>query len=242
MDSTSKSLLVLVAVGVTFGIAVGVALGLRSSSSGATPADSSGAGVPVAADAGPGAGVAEGSAVVTAAESTVDDGLGRFRFEELTLVDQGGRPVDASVLDGRHTAMTFFFTSCQGPCPALTATMRRVQDATSGSGLRLLSVSVDGSNDTPGVIRAYGEANGADFDRWTFATGDPATVSAIAAASLSFTISADGQTVTGPRGNEVPNIIHPTRILLVGPDRRVEGVYAYNDPRQVDALIDRFDG
>ena len=119
--------------------------------------------------------------------------------------------------------------------------MRRIQDGTEGSGLRLLSISVDGANDTPEVIRGYGEAYGADFDRWTFATGDPGDVATLAQESLSFAISRpEGDTVPGPSGEDVPNVIHPTRLLLVGPDGRVSAVYPYNDPRQIEGVIARF--
>lgn len=228
-------------VGVLIGAGLGVVVAINSGSApvppetgepSATPAvDRGEADLPVEADAG------------SATGSGNPSGLSAFRFDSLSLVNQNGQPVTAAVFDDRSTVVTFFFTSCQGPCPTLTRTMKRVQDETAGSGLRLLSVSVDGDNDTPAVIRGYGEAYGADFSRWTFATGDPESVAQLARASLSFSISRpDGSTVPGPRGTDVPNIIHPTRLLLVGPDRRVQDVYAYNDPSQVQELIDRFGG
>lgn len=164
--------------------------------------------------------------------------LSRFRFDEFSLTDQSGAPIDASVLDDRMTVVAFFFTSCRGPCPELTRVMRTIQDRTADSGLRLLSISVDGDHDTPAVLRGYAESYGADLGRWTFATGDPGAVAELSRAALSFTITREADiTVPGPEGTPVPNVIHPTRLLVVGPDRRVRSVHAFNDPRQIEALI-----
>ena len=239
MSKSTFTLRNAIGIGVLAGIVGGALLGLLTT----------GSGTPAAADADPTtpentpASAPGDVAPISVASTPPADGLGVFRFDDLSLVNQNGESVDETLFDGRSTALAFFFTSCQGPCPALTAVMKRVQDETAGSNLRLLSVSVDGANDTPEVIRAYGDGVGADFERWTFATGAPEAVAGIAAASLQFSISRpEGQTVRGPRGEEVPNVIHPTRILLVGPDRSVTGVFAYNDPPQVERLIAAFSG
>ncbi|MEM7623320.1 MAG: SCO family protein [Planctomycetota bacterium] len=240
--STQPSLLTVVGLGVAAGLTGGIILALATG--GSTPA------APLPADPAPESELAleaiaapmpDASSEQVSPASTTSDTLESFRFDDLTLTNQRGEAIDQTVFDGQNTALAFFFTTCQGPCPALTAVMKRVQDTTTGSALRFLSVSVDGDNDTPEVIRAYGEGVGADFDRWTFATGDPASVDTIARAALQFSIARPEEPVVGPRGNEVRNIIHPTRILLVGPDRTVQAVYAYNDPAQVERLIARFD-
>ena len=35
----------------------------------------------------------------------------------------------------------------------------------------------------------------------------------------------------------INNILHPTRLLLVGPDRTLIGVYPFNDPDAVEAMV-----
>ncbi len=180
------------------------------------------------------------AAAAPAAEEGVYSG---FRFDEFSLTNQAGEAIDASILDDRTTVVAFFFTSCRGPCPELTRIMRTIQDRTPGSGLRLLSISVDGDNDTPAVLRGYAESYGADLSRWTFATGDPAAVEELSRAALSFNITRQqDNTVPGPMGAPVANVIHPTRLLLVGPDRRVRSVHAYNDPQQIEALVEAVAG
>lgn len=167
-----------------------------------------------------------------------DNPFADFRFDAFELVDQDGSVIDQTALDGRVTAVNFFFTSCPGPCRPMTTVLRGVQDWTRGTGLRLMSVSVDGNRDTPDVIRSYAASFEADPARWRFVTGDPAVVGSLVRESLDYELREQADfVITGPGGVEMANILHPTRVLLVGADRRVIGVYAYNDPDQISQMI-----
>lgn len=177
-------------------------------------------------------------APVERAEAVEENPYAGFRVSSFRLLDQDGLTVDQSIFDGRVTVLTFFFTSCRGPCPDMTRTMREIQDRTEGTGLRLASISVDGSRDTPVVIRAFAEAYGADPRRWRFLTGSPSLVRGLVSESIGFELrEQEDVRVEAPDGSSMANILHPTRLLLVGPDRRLIGVYWYNDPRQIDRLI-----
>lgn len=161
---------------------------------------------------------------------------------EFVLTDQDGRPIDQSVLDGRYTLMDFMFTSCPLWCPGMTQAMRHVQDETAGTGLRLLSVSIDGQHDTPEVLSAYAQSNGADPSRWVFATGEPEAVWAMAA-RIGFDVSYDEATPVQRAGSDDTRMInHPTRLLLIGPDRRLLGLYDYLDDADLRDLIQRVRG
>lgn len=161
---------------------------------------------------------------------------------EFSLTDQDGRPVDQSVLDGRYTLMDFMFTTCPLWCPGMTQAMRHVQDETAGTGLRLLSVSIDGHHDTPEVLSAYAQNNSADPSRWTFATGEPEVVWALAA-RIGFDVSYDDATPVQRTGSDDTRMInHPTRLLLIGPDRRLLGLYDYLDDADLRDLIQRVRG
>jgi len=171
-----------------------------------------------------------------------DNPYAGFRVAGFRLLDQNGESVDETIFEGEVTALTFFFTSCNGPCPDMTRAMRTIQDATAddpvGKNLRLASISVDGSRDTPAVVRSFAESYGADFTRWTFMTGSPDLVRGLARESIGFELrEQDDVQVEGPTGAMMNNILHPTRILLVGPDRRLIGVYWYNDDEQIEKLI-----
>ncbi|MEM7627967.1 MAG: SCO family protein [Planctomycetota bacterium] len=181
---------------------------------------------------------AQEQGAVSTGDESAENAFAGFRFASFELVDQDGSAIDQTVLDGRVTAVNFFFTSCPGPCRPMTTVLRGVQDWTRGSGLRLMSISVDGNRDTPEIVRAYGESFEADPERWRFVTGDPAVIGSLVSESLDYELrEQDDFVIAGPGGVEMANILHPTRVLLVGPDRSVIGVYAYNDPEQISAMI-----
>ncbi|MFG0307298.1 MAG: SCO family protein [Phycisphaerales bacterium JB040] len=158
---------------------------------------------------------------------------------EFGLVDARGAPVTHHALEGRYTVLDFFFTSCPLYCPGMTAQMRRVQGEVESDRLRLMSISIDGGNDTPEVIGAYAAGFGADPERWTFATGPRERVWSIVR-ELGFLVEEEpGSSVTTPGGETMAMINHPTRLMLVGPDRRIIGLYRYTERDEIDALIDR---
>lgn len=161
-----------------------------------------------------------------------------FRVADFSMIDQDGEPVGQSLFDGEVTVLAFFFTSCPGPCPAIARVMKDIQERTAGSELRFASISVDGGRDTPEVIRSFGESYGADFDRWQFLTGDAERVRGLVRESIGFELrEQEDVAVPVPDGTTMNNILHPTRLLLVGPDRTLIGIYPFNDPEQVTALI-----
>lgn len=156
-----------------------------------------------------------------------------FRMPEFTLTDRNGNEITHEALEGELTVLDFFFTSCPLFCPGMTAEMLRVQNATEGTGARLMSISIDGELDTPEVINRYANDYNTDAARWAFATGDPEYVANLVKTGLKFEI---GDVSPNPQtgGREIN---HPTRLILLGPDRRVIGLYRYDDPQEVDALI-----
>lgn len=154
-----------------------------------------------------------------------------FHIPDFTLTDQRNNPITHDVLQGELTVVDFFFTSCPLYCPGMTNAMRRVQDETEDSGLRFLSISIDGHLDTPAIINDYAQRYSADPERWIFATGDPDVVHGIVMEGLKFDLG-------DPKDEDSGRLInHPTRLILVGPDRKVLGLYRYDDPQQVNELI-----
>ena len=161
-----------------------------------------------------------------------------FRVTDFSLVDSDGNAVDQSVFDGEVTVLTFFFASCNGPCPVVAKVMKQIQDRTDGTKLRLASISVDGGRDTPDVIASFAESYGADPARWRFMTGDPELVRDLVRESIGFELrEQEDFKIETPDGRTMNNILHPTRLLLVGPDRTLIGVYPFNDPDAVEELI-----
>lgn len=169
-----------------------------------------------------------------------DPGYEDFRVDSFALTDQTGAPVDQSILDGEHTVVAFIFTNCPIYCPAMGQVMLRVQRDTADTDARLLSISVDGTNDTPEVLAAYADNLGADTDRWPFLTGDPDAVRSLCEDQLKLGIAVNpNHPITLPDGKTMDFIDHPTRLVLVGPDRQVLGMYSYARPEEIDRLVAR---
>jgi len=169
-----------------------------------------------------------------------DEMLVGYSIPEFELTNQDGLPVDQSILDGQITVLDFIFTNCPFACPGMTAEMLRLQNALEGTGVRFLSISVDPINDTPEVLREYGDSRGVDFERWSMLVGPFEDVRSIVRDSLNFHVGEDtSREVVLPDGGTMANVSHPSHLILVGPEREVLGIYMYSDPEKMTALRGR---
>jgi cytochrome oxidase Cu insertion factor (SCO1/SenC/PrrC family) len=153
------------------------------------------------------------------------------------LVDQDGRKVDEHLFDDRVTVLDFIFTNCPFACPMMTQAMQELALKLARTPVRFVSISVDPAHDTPQRLRGYGTERGIDFKEWTFLTGDEEAVRSIATGALKFALQPDpSRTVYLAEGGTMPNVLHPTQFILVGPDRRVLGIYHSSDPDDLRKL------
>jgi protein SCO1/2 len=156
-----------------------------------------------------------------------------------TLVNQDGETVTQDLFEDGVVIVDFMFTHCPTICPIMTGVMADLTDRLADTKVRFVSMSVDPANDTPEVLRAYGERMMADFDRWTFLTGDYDAVENIVFGALRFNLSTTDDKVTLPDGSEMSFIMHPSHLVLVRPGRDVVNIYKYDDPEAIDRLDDR---
>ena len=164
-----------------------------------------------------------------------DPGWEGVTVPDFVLVDQDGRQVTQAALDGRVTLMDYFFSDCPFVCPGLTAAMLRLSDALEGTDVQFLSVSVNPARDTPERLKDYGSRYGADFSRWRFLTGDPATVDTMVRDGLGFELRDDPERPIDLGGGETMiNIVHPSHIVLVGPKREILGIYLFQFEEQLE--------
>ena len=161
-----------------------------------------------------------------------DNPYSALYIPDFKLVDRNGDEFDDTYLDGKYTVVDFFYTSCPLICPGMSAVMRDIQFETEGTGIQLLSISIDPEVDTPQVLKNYANGFKADPTRWKFGRGTP-DMTQILLMGVGFELGALN-TDDGFR-----NIDHPSSILLVGPDRHVIGLYRYSDPDDVQRLIEK---
>lgn len=103
-----------------------------------------------------------------------------------SLTDQDNHPLTSDDLRGKISLYSFTYTNCGEQCPPSTARLREVQQQlaerpTNDVPVKLVTVTIDAERDNPVTLRAFGVQTGADFARWTFATGDEARVRQVVA-------------------------------------------------------------
>lgn len=169
------------------------------------------------------------------------DGLESLVVPEFTLTTQDGEPFSRADLLGSITVVDFFFTNCPAICPALSRSMKRIQDAVGDRGVRLVSISVDPVNDTPAQLRQHARDLGANTGVWTFATGtDFEQIAAISEGGLKLGLSKDeARRIPLPGGDDMDWIEHSGKLILLDPEARVIGLYSGLSEPEVDDLIRR---
>ncbi len=160
--------------------------------------------------------------------------LGPFEFHE-----RSGRAVTDADLAGRVWVASFVFTRCKLSCPRITTVMKGLQDKLSGTGVRLVSISVDPQHDTPEVLSGYAETFDADPDRWWFLTGPQAETYALIREG--FKLGVAPMDPADPRF-ELMDIAHSEKLALVDRGNRLVGLYAAEAPDELSALVEARSG
>lgn len=145
---------------------------------------------------------------------------------EFTLTNQFGKPVSAADFRGSVWLANIIFTRCAGPCPEMTKAMKQLQDATDPS-VRLVTLTTDPDNDSPEVLKRYGEKYGADFRRWSLLTGSKQQLGRLAVGGLKLTAQ---EKPASERESPVDLFIHSTLFTLVDQNGNLRAAFELDDP------------
>lgn len=140
------------------------------------------------------------------------------------LTDQNGNAFSSAALKGHVWVADFVFTNCEASCPRMTSHMHALQGKTD-SAVKLVSFTVDPKRDTPAVLAAYGKKFGNDATRWSFLTGDVATLNTIDQDAFKL------GTVTG--GDDID---HSNYFALVDQTGHIRGYYGLSDGKPEDKI------
>lgn len=107
------------------------------------------------------------------------------------LVDQDGQSVHLyqDLIENRVVAMNFIFTTCTTICPPMGASFGKLQRELGellGDPVKLVSVSIDPTTDTPPRLKSWGAKFGAG-DSWSLLTGSKQDVDQVLRALEVFT-------------------------------------------------------
>jgi protein SCO1/2 len=151
------------------------------------------------------------------------------------LLDEQGQAFTEDALRGHPTIVNFAFTRCDTICPITSLKMQRLQDKLldrRAVPIKLMTVSVDPTYDTPARLAVYAQRFGALADKWRFVTGPEASVKALVEGPFMNSMILEGQTPTG-----APAISHNGYFVLVDGDLRIRGVYDSNEVQKLDDLL-----
>ena len=146
------------------------------------------------------------------------------RIQEFSLVDQNNQPFERSTLDGNLWVADFVFTHCRASCPRLTAHMQGLQTRLADvPNVQFLSVSVDPTNDTPEVIKAYMKDNELQEANWRFVTGEEPVIVDLVRNGFKVGL-AEGDTSAGHEA-----VMHSNHFVLLDELAQVRGYYRANN-------------
>jgi protein SCO1/2 len=147
-----------------------------------------------------------------------DDDWSGPQVADFAMLERSGRSVRRADLAGRTLVLDFIFTTCAGPCPALSAGLAELQRELADSDVLLVSVSVDPKNDTLERLGEYAQRFGAEPERWLFLRGEPAELAALAR-SVTLSLQDD------PSAQPGFQVTHSTKLLVIDGTGHVRGYY-----------------
>jgi protein SCO1 len=151
---------------------------------------------------------------------------------DFTLTNQDGKKFSINDYRGKALAITFIYARCPLPdyCIRMSKNFSDLaialnKDAELKDKIRLLSISFDPENDTPGKLRSYGigymgNPNPPDFTVWQLAVGSDAEVRKIGDFfGLDYKIDENNKT----------QINHNLRTAVISPEGKVTKMFAGNE-------------
>lgn len=148
-----------------------------------------------------------------------------------SFLNQDGALVNQETFAGKIYVADFFFTTCPGICPKMTANMSVLQEAFKDDDeVLLLSHSVTPEYDSVSVLKEYALSHQVDSRKWHMVTGNKELIYSLGRKSyfveedLGLAKSAD-------------DFLHTENFVLVDKNRRIRGIYNGLNLSSVNQLI-----
>lgn len=171
-----------------------------------------------------------------------DPRLATLSIPDFVVTNRDGDPIDQSILDEGYSVIGFIFTNCPFACPIMVSWLQSVEAGLSESEARFVMFSVDPVHDTPEQLTSFGDSKQLGRDRWTLLTGPFEQTRSIVEDGLLLSLTADDAIMIPlTDGTEMANVLHPSRLILVGPQREVLGMYDSTSPGDAERLAARLE-
>ena len=145
------------------------------------------------------------------------------QIRDFILTNQNGHAVALADLRGQVWIGDIIFTRCGGPCPKMTRKMAELQSVLPAKlQNKFVTLTTDPEFDSPAVLKKYGEKFGADFNRWTFLTGDKKEIYKLGVEGLKLS-----SVEIDPKDRKAVDdlFIHATYFVLVDSQGRLRAVF-----------------
>ncbi len=153
-----------------------------------------------------------------------------FTVMGFQFINQNNKPITESSWDDKIVVVDFFFTHCPSICPAMTSSMKRVQESfQNDENIQLASFTVDPERDNPAQLKAYVKKFSIHEKNWDLLTGKKEDLYRFARKGL-FLITTDGD-----GGDD--DFIHSERLVLIDKQKRIRGYYDGTEEKKVNQLI-----
>ncbi len=162
-------------------------------------------------------------------ETTMSSDIGDF-----SATTQDGETLTNDDLLGEWWIADFIFTNCTTVCPPMTRNKVSLQKDLAEAdvdNVQLVSFSVDPENDTPDVLKEYGELHSVDYSNWTFLTGyEFEDIETLSMESFKSPLQPP------PEGDD--QVTHGVRFFIVNPDGVIVHSYKGDDAEEVEQITE----
>ncbi len=147
-----------------------------------------------------------------------------------SFINQHNEEIGKTQLSGKIKIVDYIFTTCGKQCPKMTENLKDVYETFRESeDVIILSYSVNPSNDTPKILKAYADSYTIDKGIWHFLTGEKEAIYTHARTGY-FLSALEDEQFSG-------NFLHSDKVLLVDKENFVRGIYTCTDIDEIKRLI-----
>ncbi|SDF56377.1 SCO family protein [Cellulophaga baltica] len=161
-----------------------------------------------------------------------DDALSSFhKISPFSLLNQDGQIITEKTFQDKIYIVDFFFASCPGICPRMTANMNILQEEfLKDDDVLLLSHSVTPERDSVSVLKRYAESKGVVSNKWHLVTGTQQEI---------YKLGRKDYFVEEDLGIEkdVDEFLHTENFVLIDKNRHIRGIYNGLNKTAISQLI-----
>ncbi|MEJ6791796.1 MAG: SCO family protein [Lacinutrix sp.] len=156
---------------------------------------------------------------------------GFHKIPDFTLINQDGITITQEAFKDKIYITDFFFTSCPGICPKMTANMSVLQEEfITDDSVLLLSHSVTPVKDSMPILKNYADAKGVISNKWHLVTGDRKQI---------YDLGRQAYFVEEDLGEEKTedDFLHTENFVLIDKNKHIRGIYNGLNKTAVQQLI-----